>query len=114
MAPRTAPKTGLIPLRRWSPDSSTTTVAIRLAERNEAAAVRRLAALDDQPALEGPVLLALLDGEAEAAISLADRRVIANPFLRTRDIVQLLRLRAEHIAGPDPRRGRHARLRSAA
>jgi hypothetical protein len=102
------------PLRRSSPDSHATTVALRLAERDEAAAVRRLAALDDQPALEGPVLLALLDGEVEAAMSLDDRRIIANPFIATRDLVQLLRLRAQHISGPDPRRGRPTLLRRAA
>jgi len=102
------------PLQRWSPDSQTPTVAIRLAERDEAAALRRLAALDDQRPLEGPVLVALVDGEAEAAISLASRRVIANPFMSTRDLVQLLRVRAEHVAGPDPRRGRHTLLRRAA
>jgi len=100
------------PLRRI--DSQTLTVAIRLAERDEAAALRRLAALDDQRPLEGRVLVALVDGEPEAAISLDTRRVIANPFLSTRDLVQLLRVRAEHIAGPDPRRGRHTLLRRAA
>lgn len=103
-----------IPLHRWSPDSESHTVALRVAETDEAAVVRRLASLDDQPALEGPVLLGLLDGEVEAAISLNDRRVIANPFVVTRDLVQLLRVRAAHIAGPDPRRSRHALLRRAA
>lgn len=102
------------PLQRWSSDSNGSTVALRLAARDEAAAVRRLAALDDQPALRGPVLLALIDGEAEAAIALDDRRVIANPFLYTSDLVKLLRVRAERIAGPDPRRSRHTRLRHAA
>lgn len=102
------------PIRRWTSDSQAPTVALRLAESDEAAVVRRLASLDDQPALEGTVLLALLDGEVEAAMSLDDRRIIANPFLETRGLVQLLRLRAEHIAGPDPRRGRHALLRRAA
>jgi hypothetical protein len=101
-------------LGRWSLDSVAPTVALRMAERDEAAAVRRLAALDDAPALEGPVLLALMDGEAVAAVSLVDRRVVANPFLCTRDLVQLLRLRAEHIAGPGPRRGRPTLLRRAA
>jgi hypothetical protein len=100
------------PLRRGSPGSQT--LAIRLADRDEAAALRRLAALDDQRPLEGAVLVALVEGEPEAAISLDNRRVIANPFLATRDLVQLLRLRAEHIAGPDPRRGRHTLLRRAA
>lgn len=97
-------------------DSLAPTVAIRLAERDEAAVVRRLAALDDSPALEGPVLLGLIDGEAVAALSLLDRRVVANPFLYTRELIQLLRLRAEHIAGPGPgpRRSRPALLRRAA
>ena len=103
-------------LGRWSFDSVAPTVALRMAERDEAPVIRRLAALDDQPALEGPVLLALLDGEAVAALSLLDRRVVATPFLSTRDVVQLLRLRADHIAGPAPgsRRGRPTLLRRAA
>lgn len=102
------------PLHSWSLDSQTPTVAIRLAHSDEAAALRRLAALDDQRPIEGTILVALLDGEPEAAISLENRRVIANPFLATRDLVQLLRVRAEHIAGPDPRRSRHTLLRRAA
>ncbi len=102
-------------LGRWSFDSVAPTVALRMAERDEAPMVRRLAALDDAPALEGPVLLALMDGEAVAALALLDRRVVANPFLCTRDVVQLLRLRAEHIAGPGPGpRRRPALLRRAA
>ncbi len=101
---------------RWSSDSVAPTVALRMAERDEAAMVRRLAALDDAPALEGPVLIALSDGEAVAAISMLDRRVVANPFMPTRDLVQLLRVRADHIAGPGsgPRRGRPTLLRRAA
>jgi hypothetical protein len=101
-------------LGRWSSDSVAPTVALRMAEGDEAPVVRRLAALDDAPAPQGPVLLALLDGEAVAALSMLDRRVVANPFLSTRDVVDLLRLRAEHIAGPGPRRGRPALLRRAA
>jgi hypothetical protein len=90
------------------------TVALRMAERDEAAVVRRLAALDDAPALEGPVLLAISDGEAVAALSMLDRRVVANPFLCTRDLVQLLRMRAEHIAGRGPGPRRAGLLRRAA
>jgi hypothetical protein len=99
---------------RWSADSVAPTVALRMAERDEAPAVRRLAALDDARALEGPVLLAVMDGEPVAAMSLLDRRVVANPFMPTRDLVQLLRVRADHIVGPGPRRGRPAVLRRAA
>ena len=102
-------------LRGWSLDSIAPTVALRVAQRDEGQIVRRLAALDDAPVLEGPVLLALLDGEAVAAISLLDRRVIANPFVPTRDLVELLRMRADHIHGPgaSPRRSRPALRRAA-
>lgn len=103
-------------LGRWSLDSLAPTVALRIAESDEAHVVRRLAALDDTRALEGPVLLAVMDGEPVAAISLLDRRVVANPFVPTGDVVELLRVRAEHIHGPGPssRRGRPALLRRAA
>ena len=66
--------------------------------------VRRLAALDDAPVLEGQSLLALIDGEAVAALSLEDGRVVSNPFVRTEDAVALLNLRAEHLKGVSRRR----------
>lgn len=81
-----------------------TTVALRLAQPDEAQVVRRLAALDDAPALEGESLLALIDGEAVAALSLEDGRVVSNPFVRTQGAVALLRLRAEHVKGASRRR----------
>ena len=68
--------------------------------------VRRLASLDDAPALTGQVLLALVDGEAVAALSLSDGRVVANPFLPTEAAVGLLRLRAQHLSVKRPRRRR--------
>jgi hypothetical protein len=80
-------------------------VELRRAAADEAGVVRRLAALDDAREPEGPVLLALLDGEAVAALSLRDGRVVANPFVATADAVALLRLRAAHLSGaPAPRR----------
>lgn len=79
--------------------SSPATVALRPADPDEAHVVRRLAALDDAPALEGQTLLAIIDGEAVAALSLEDGRVVANPFVRTHDAVALLRLRAAHLKG---------------
>jgi hypothetical protein len=82
-------------------------IELRLAQPDEGRAIRRLAALDDAPELEGEILLALIDGDAIAALSLHDQRVVANPFLHTRDVVALLRLRAEHMR---PRRVRR-RLR---
>ncbi len=103
-------------LGRRSSGSPAPAVALRLAGSDEAHLVRRLAALDDAPPLAGPVLLALVDGEPVAALSLLDRRVVANPFLFTRELVDLLRLRAEHISGPEPgpRRSLPTLLRRAA
>lgn len=75
------------------------TIALRLAQPDEAHRVRRLAALDDAPPLEGEVLLALRDGEAIAALSLQDGRVVANPFVPTADAVELLRARENHLLG---------------
>src|SRR5437016_3785349 len=76
-----------------------TIVAFRLARADEARLVRRLAALDTAPVPDGQVLLALIDGEVVAALSLLDGRVVADPFVRTEDAVALLRLRAEHLWG---------------
>jgi hypothetical protein len=96
--------------RRAAPSGSSQayapSVGLRVAGADDADLVRRLAALDDAPALEGRVLLALIDGEAVAALSLRDGRVVANPFVLTRDAVALLRLRAEHLSGAGKRRFR--------
>jgi hypothetical protein len=83
------------------------TVVLRLAHTDESALVRRLAALDDAPPLDGQVLLALVDGEPAAAVSLGDGRVVADPFVPTADTVTLLTLRASQLAQrPSPRRSR--------
>ncbi len=79
-------------------------VGLRLAEPDETAVVRELADLDDAPPLAGQVLLALIDGQAVAAVSLADGRVVANPFLHTEAAIGLLRLRARHLSVARPRR----------
>jgi hypothetical protein len=81
-------------------------LALRLATADDGHVVRDLAALDDAPALEGQVLLALIDGEAVAALSLDDGRVVANPFELTEAAVVLLRLRAQHVSGKRARRRR--------
>jgi hypothetical protein len=87
----------------WSPES---TIELRPARSDETGVVRRLADLDDAPELDGQVLLALVGGEGIAALSLADRRVVANPFVRTQHAVTLLRMRADHLLGARARRRR--------
>lgn len=62
--------------------------------------LRRLAALDSARPLQGPALVAEIDGEAVAAIGLDDQRVVADPFTNTADVVELLRIRAERMQAP--------------
>jgi hypothetical protein len=80
------------------------TLALRVAQPDETRVLRRLADLDDSPPLDGEVLLALVDGEAVAALSLSDGRVVANPFLPTADTVTLLALRASQLSRSRARR----------
>ena len=58
---------------------------------------QQLAALERDAGvpLTGDVLLAVADGRAVAAMSVADGRVAADPFARTGEAVALLRLRAQ-------------------
>ena len=79
-------------------------VELRAAHVRDAEALRRLAALDDAAELQGRVLLALIDGDPVAALSLHDGRVVANPFVATVETVALLRLRAEQMGPARARR----------
>ncbi len=74
---------------------------VRFAHSDEAATLRRLAELDDATELAGETVVATVDGEVVAALSLADGRVIANPFVPTADAVELLRATATALT---PRR----------
>jgi hypothetical protein len=87
--------------------SGEATIALRLAHADERGAIDRLAHLDEAPAPAGDVLLALVDGEPVAALSLVDGGVVADPFAPTADVVDLLRVRAKRLGAP----GRAARRR---
>jgi hypothetical protein len=88
-------------------------LTLRLARADETGIVRRLADLDDAPTLKGEILLALVDGQAIAALSLTDGRVVADPFLPTAEAVALLTLRASQLSAIRARRwaGRTVRPR---
>jgi len=77
------------------------TIAIRNATSGDGPALSRLAALDSAPVPFGEVVLAEVDGSLHAALHVHSGAVIADPFARTAELVELLRLHA-------------ARLRSAA
>ena len=57
----------------------------------DAGTLTRLAALDETEPLTGDVFLAVADGEAVAAMSVDDGRVVADPFAHTGEAVALLR-----------------------
>ena len=80
-------------------------VSIRWAGRDDGEALGRLAALDAKAVPAQPVLLAELDGEPVAALSVADRSAVADPFRPTGSLVSLLALRADQLA----RAGGHRR-----
>ena len=69
---------------------------ITLTESTEAdvPSIRRLAALDDRRPPHGPALLAYVGGELRAAVGLLDGQAVADPFHRTADIIEMLRLQA--------------------
>ena len=52
---------------------------------------------DGRDPLRGPALVGEIDGRPAAAISLADGRVVANPFQQTAQLVALLRMRARAL-----------------
>ena len=88
-----------------------TTVALRAANAEDAKTLRELAELDEAPELDGEVLLATIDGEPIAALSLKDGRIVSDPFVATTQAVALLRLRARHLSARLTPRQRLTRLR---
>src|SRR3712207_5345182 len=72
-------------------------VLVRHAGPRDEARVRVLSRLDDRRMPGGPLIVAELRGEIVAARSLLTGAVVADPFRRTKDATDLLRLRAEQI-----------------
>jgi len=72
-------------------------VTMRCAQEHEASALARLAELDSTALPRSPLLVAEVAGELVAAISLTDGVVVANPFLPTADVIELLRARERQL-----------------
>jgi hypothetical protein len=92
---------------------SSNAYAIRPATDDDGPALRRLAALDSCPPLGGPALIGEIDGAPAAALSLADGRVAADPFLPTAPLAVHLRLRAAGLLAYDHEPSLAARVRTA-
>jgi hypothetical protein len=86
-------------------------ITIRPGYADDHLALVRLAALDSAAVPAEPLLVAELDGELSAALSLRDGTSIADPFRPTADIVALLRAHAATAERtPRTRRRRAIRL----
>jgi hypothetical protein len=87
-------------------------LTVRLATAGDRTALQRLAALDDTSRPVAPVLIGAVLGRPVAALSLADGKVIVDPFTPTGELVQLLRLRARQMGAGRPGSGRALALPS--
>ncbi len=79
-------------------------VTVRLADYSDAAALVRLAHLDEAPVPDGPVLVAEAGDRPVAALPLNGGPAIADPFHRTTALVEMLDLRARQLRGSERRR----------
>jgi hypothetical protein len=73
-------------------------LVIRLATAGDQRALERLAELDSRRVPAGMVLMAELAGRPVAAVSMRDGEQIADPFIPTSDITELLALRARQLS----------------
>ncbi len=72
-------------------------ITLRRLTSSDADAVRRLAQLDSSQVPDGELLGAEIDGRLVAATSPTTGAIIADPFTRTKEIQEILRLHAAHL-----------------
>src|SRR3954452_15621526 len=96
---------------------SATSHLIRPATPRDDVTLESLAALDSQRPIASPALIGERDGRPVAAISLADGRIVADPFVPTAQLAAILRMRAgalnAHAAQPSLRERIRTALRPA-
>jgi hypothetical protein len=72
-------------------------ISLRIAGRDESAAIERLAQLSERPVPSGRSLVAEVDGEVRAALPLTSRQLLVDPFLPSVEVRELLTLRAAQL-----------------
>jgi hypothetical protein len=72
-------------------------VTLRYAAAADEPRLRQLAELDSASPLDGPVLVAEVDGRLRAALPVDGGPAISDPFHRGRELLALLQLRAEQL-----------------
>jgi hypothetical protein len=90
--------------------TSSASLTIRHANTADEPLLTRLAALDSSRVPSGELIVAELDGQLVAALSVDTGAAIADPFEHTAAIVESLRVRARHQARPALRAGHLGRL----
>jgi hypothetical protein len=86
-------------------------ISIRPFADSDAQAVRSVAERDSSTVPAGVLLVAEVDGEVRAALSLDTGESVADPFAASLALVDLLRTRARQLSGGRvPRRRRHRGL----
>jgi hypothetical protein len=101
----------------YEPDHLAEAVLVRNATTRDLSRIAALARLDDRRMPAGPYLVAELDGVIVAAIATDSEIVVADPFRRTLEATDLLRMRADQLRATQPApasRRRHRTLRPAA
>jgi hypothetical protein len=88
-------------------------LTIRRAGPEDQQSLFALAMVDSALPLIGDVLVAQLERSLIAAISLEDGRVVADPFRRTADTVEVLRLRAKQELRAERRRAQRLHVKPA-
>lgn len=78
-------------------------VVIREATESDRAAVRRLAERDSARLPAEPLIVAVVDDELRAAVSVADGESIADPFHHSADLAALAEMRAVQLRGARPK-----------
>jgi hypothetical protein len=91
---------------------STAGVTMRPSDDRDRDVLRRLAQLDSTQVPPAPLLVAEIDGQPVAAISLATGESFADPFSRTEDVRALLELRGAQLRRRDHKRRRRPRPRA--
>jgi hypothetical protein len=81
----------------WDESALWQGLTVRLATNADRPALERLAQLDETTAPAAPVLVGVVMQRPVAALSLCDGSVIADPFTPTRDLVELMSLRARQL-----------------
>ena len=73
-------------------------ITIRAARAEDMGELARVASRDTHELPEGTLLVAKVGSDVRAAISLSDGTVIADPFHRTAELVEMLKIRAVAVS----------------